>query len=199
MTVGAASQRGVAGRRAGGRGLLLLALLGLGARPGCSARPGRKARLTDEDIQRLEREEDAPEVDPFLGQQMVFVLLHYDGISKEKTAAIIKQWLGLLGSTGVEVNIHALRDDRLLLTCWQMAQIMEFTLSQPETAEVEHNKVKTPGPADGPGHRDRLAAQDAASQAARDQSAAEAAKSKEKSEKRKTKKRSKRTAVKDEV
>lgn len=193
----------------------------------CSAKDAteaarRIARLTDEDLQRIDQEQMDPDEVEFAdrprervqgmggggGPAMMFAMVHYgDGaVTKEQTDRLAERWQLLLGGAGVDVRLYTIADDRLLITLVNgqllVPELRQFLLAQPETAAIEMNGVKTYGPADGPAYRAKMAADNAAAAAARDKARAEsegAAAKEGAGEKKAAAKKKRKQARKDEM
>lgn len=140
------------------------------------------------------------------GQAMVFAMVHYEDMSKKVTERLNEAWKSMLAAGGLDVGAYTISEDRILITLphsRHVAELKQFLLSQPETAAVEFNSMKTYGPADGPAYRAKVAAHEALSKSNREKRIAEEKAQKEREEKaakkRKQMKRKAAKAAKDEV
>jgi hypothetical protein len=137
------------------------------------------------------------------GPTMVFAMLHYEGMSKEATDQLSFRWKSMLQSAGLDPGLFVITEDRILFTvakAWHLPELKGFMLAQPETAAIEHNSIKTPGPADSPAYRERVAAHRAKSEGAKQERLRKAAAvSKAEKAARNKRKRKRANAHKDEV
>lgn len=182
----------------------------------------RRAELTDEDIARIDHDlTDPDEVEPEwqppvhkidmskgrltpqelhtvrqAGQSkpaMVFAILDYKEMTKERTEDIARRWTSEMHSTGLSVKPFVLKEDNILFsmnTGRHAEELRTYLLDQAEVAEVTQDSNSAPGPAFTPSYQDRKQ---------RSKSAAEAGKGEDAAAKRRKKTKKKRTTAKEEL